>query len=139
MNLSCLICNLNLKVITITELIYIFDNNNQIFQYLYLHKGLVPWQSDNINRMITLTVITISGGHYTCFSISLLYIRLIQTIQCTSIIMCGNKVIGLPLSTPSPTQRIFILLCWDSNSDRPNQTIFELTLQTARLQLPDQK
>ena len=55
--------NSNLKVITITKLIDIFDNNIQIFHYLYLHKGLVPWQIDNINGMITLTGITISGGH----------------------------------------------------------------------------
>ena len=66
MNIHCLFGISNLKVITITELIDIFDNNNQIFQYLYLHKGLVPWQSDDINRMITLTVIPISGGHCTC-------------------------------------------------------------------------
>ena len=49
MNLHFFIGNLNLKVITITELIDIFDNNNQIFHYLYEHKGLVPWQRDNIN------------------------------------------------------------------------------------------
>ena len=42
MNLCFLIGNLNLKVITITELIDMFDNNNQIFHYFYLHKGLVP-------------------------------------------------------------------------------------------------
>ena len=63
MNIHFLFGNLNLKVITITELIDIFVNNNQIFHNLYLHKGLVPWQSDNINRIITLTVLTISGGH----------------------------------------------------------------------------
>ena len=50
MNLCFQIGNLNLKVITITKLIDIFDNNNQIFHYLYLHKGLVPCQIDNINR-----------------------------------------------------------------------------------------
>ena len=65
MNFCCLIGFLNLKEITITKLIDIFDNINRIFHYLYLHKGLVPWHSDNINRMITLTVITISGGHCT--------------------------------------------------------------------------
>ena len=63
MKLHFLFGNLKLKVITITKSIGIFDNNNQIFDYYYLHKGLVPCQSDNINQMITLTVITISGGH----------------------------------------------------------------------------
>ena len=63
MNLSCLIGTLNLKVITITKFIDIFDNNNQIFHYLYLHKGRFLGKVKTINHMITLTVITISGGH----------------------------------------------------------------------------
>ena len=41
----------------------IFYNNNQIFHSLYLHKGLVPSQSDDSNQMIPITVITISGGY----------------------------------------------------------------------------
>ena len=91
MNSHCLIGNLNLKVITITKLIDIFDNNNQIFHYLYLHKGLVPCQSDNINRMITLTVITISGGH--CNRLSNIGTIKAKDSKVSSICMSGIQMV----------------------------------------------
>jgi hypothetical protein len=52
-----------IKLITLTEFSHEFDNNKQILTALFWPNWPGLCKTDNIIRMITLTAITLSGGH----------------------------------------------------------------------------